>query len=141
MHLKQNHRIILASVMLAFLLFANVSSAAIVNCGGRDANGNPQADCTIGNLFQTIFRIINFLLSWAWLVATLVIVWAGWEMVNAGGNEEMVSKAKTSLTHGIIGFFLIMAAFVLINFVVSILTGSGVPRAGTLLDAFKLLGI
>jgi hypothetical protein len=61
-------------------------------------------------------------------------------MISAGGNEEEITKAKGTLSNAIIGFFLIMAAFVLINWIVSLLSGDGVPRIGALMQAFNLIG-
>jgi len=135
--MKPKIKIFISCLMLGLVL-ANFASAALVNCGGRGETGT-QPECGIGDLFLTVIRIIDFLLSWAWLVTIIFIVWAGWGMVTAGGNEEKISIAKSILSNAIIGFFLVMIAFVLLNFIVSILTGSGVPRAGALIDAFNLL--
>ncbi len=122
---------------------ANSASAAIVNCGRNlppDASEQTKKEnaCTIPKLLQMVANIINFLLSYAWLVATLVIVWAGWEMVNAGGNDEAITAAKTTLTNGIIGFALILMSFVILNFVVSIVTGEETFTMQKLLEAFQL---
>lgn len=57
-------------------------------------------------------------------------------MLNSGGNSENIEEAKTTFKQAVIGFFLIMASFVLINFVVGILFGSGQPRAGVFNDLF-----
>jgi hypothetical protein len=134
-------RIIFFSFLLAILFFANVSQAALVTCGGHNDDGTVQPACTIPDLIKTVLNIINFLLSWAWLVAVIFIVWAGWGMIGAGGNEEEVTKAKATLSNAIIGFFIIMASFVLVNWAVSLLTGNGIPRAGTLIQLFNLLNI
>lgn len=96
-------------------------------------------ECTLTDLLQLVLNIINFLLSWAWLIATLMIVWAGWGMINAGGNDEAISAAKTTLTNAIIGFALILMSFVLLNFVVSMVTGEGTFGTQKLLEAFDLV--
>ena len=57
-------------------------------------------------------------------------------MLDNGGNEESIATAKTSFKQAVIGFFLIMASFVLINFIVSILFGSGQPREGVFQEIF-----
>ena len=118
-----------------FLFAANYAQADLVKCGGPA----PEAPCTIPDLIKTVVAIINFLLSWAWLVSTLFIVWSGWNMLDTGGNEENIATAKTSFKQAVIGFFLIMASFVLINFIVSILFGSGQPRVGTFEEIFGKL--
>jgi hypothetical protein len=123
---------------------ATTEPRGIVTCGRHLPSDATEADkqaneCTIGRLFQMVFNIINLLLSWAWLVATIMIVWAGWGMVNAGGNEEAVSEAKTTLTNAIIGFFLVLASFVLLNFIVSLITGEGTLTSQKILEAFDLI--
>src|SRR5690606_10141431 len=129
-------KIIFVSVLAAFLLVGNFADAAIVNCGGTS---NHQNDCTIRDLINTVVAITNLLLSWAWLVSMLFIIWGGWQMVNSGGNQEQIAAGKTIFSQAIIGFFIIMISFVLINVVVGILTGDGQPRAGAWLEAFGLI--
>ena len=114
-----------------FLFAANYAQADLVKCGGPG-----ETPCTIPDLIKTVVGIINFLLSWAWLVSTLFIVWSGWNMLDNGGNEESIATAKTSFKQAVIGFFLIMASFVLVNFIVSILFGSGQPREGVFQEIF-----
>lgn len=135
--MKSKAKIFLACLLLS-LLMVNFASAALVNCGVKYEGGNSKP-CQIQDLVTTIMSIINFLLSWSALVAMLFIVWAGWNMIGAGGNEETVSTAKTIFKNAIIGFFMIMASFVLLNFIVGLLTGDGTIRAGALIDAFKLI--
>jgi hypothetical protein len=139
----KSKRIIFLSACLGLLLVANFSSAALINCGNNliDSNGqyNQQTfdsnACKMSDLFLSIKRIINFLLSWAWLVAVLFIAWAGWDMVNAGGNPQAIQKGKTGLSNAIIGFFLVIAAFLLLNMIVYFLTGTKF----TLRDIFNFL--
>lgn len=95
-------------------------------------------NCKISDLVQTVLNLINFLLSWSAIVAMVFIVWAGWQMIVAGGNSEAIEAGKTSLTNAIIGFFLIMTAFVLLNFVVALLTGDKKFGADALIEAYKL---
>lgn len=130
-------KFIILFTLLTFLLVGNFANAAIVNCGGTTNNPTP---CTIRNLIETVVAIINILLSWAWLVSTLFVVWGGWQMVTSGGNEEQITAGKTIFSQAIIGFFLVMASFILINFVVGILYNDGKGmRPGIWLEAFKLL--
>lgn len=136
--MKSKIKIALNLVLPLLLLFvANYAQADLVKCGGpSDPNG-----CTIPDLLKTIVAIINFMLSWAWLVSTLLIIWGGWGMLTSGGNAENIEGAKATFKQAVIGFFLIMASFVLINFIVAILFGSGQPTAGvfdTLFGQFNL---
>ena len=138
--------IIFSSAQLAFAQAAPQPEDpnGLVTCGRHlDSDATPaeikENECTLSDLLQTVVTLTNFLLSWAWLVATLVIVWAGWGMVNAGGNEEAVSAAKTTLTNGIIGFALILMSFVLLNFIVALVTGDSNFSGEKLIEAFRLV--
>lgn len=113
--------------MNLFFAVGITRAAGLVNCGGTG-----QTDCQIQDLVLLIQRIINFLLAWAWLVSVFLILWASWEMINAGGNQEGITKGKEGLKHAIIGFMLIMASYLLVNMVVSLLTGDGSPQVGGL---------
>lgn len=124
---------IFAIIFSGLFLFFNFAHAQLVNCGraGQEA-------CEILDLVFLVERIINFMLTWAWLISIVFILWGAWGMMTSGGNEEAVTKGKETLKHAIIGFCLIMAAYLLVNLAVSILTGQGDPRAGSF-DLIKSL--
>src|ERR1700733_5868579 len=103
--------------VILFLLIPAVSFAQIVGCGHNQAGEN-QNPCTIGDLIGTIKYIINFLLSWAWLVAIFLIVVSGFRMIIARGDTEAISSAKTSLNNAIMGFIIILLSFIILNLVV-----------------------
>jgi len=131
-------QILFVSVILVFLVVGNSADAAIINCGGG-LNHGVDNECTLTDLVQTVVGIINILLSWAWLVSMVFIVWGGWTMVNSGGNEETITAGKTIFSQAIIGFFLILISYLLINAVIGLLFGTGMPGAGSWLKAFDLL--
>ncbi|HTL39340.1 MAG TPA: hypothetical protein VL306_00805 [Methylomirabilota bacterium] len=136
--MKSKNKIIFLSLLLGLLLVSNVAHAALINCGGRGATGQ-QPDCQIGDIIVSIKNIINFLLSWAWLISTFLIVVSGFKMVFAAGNEEAISSAKTSLSHAIIGFIIIMLSFLIVNFVIGLLTGGGAFSPDALMGSFNLI--
>ncbi len=109
--------------LLVTLMFAasKVSAQArgLVGCGGTGPT-----ECKIGDLFLVVIALINYLLSLAGFVAMVFIVWAGWSMVVAGGNEEKIEGAKAAFSDAIIGFFLLLIAYLLIDAIINILSGS-----------------
>lgn len=134
--------IAISTMILALGLFALPAAAAIVNCGGYDANRAPQNPCGLGDLVQTVVNIINFLLAWAWIISMFFILWAAYTMIGSGGNEEEITKGKETFKHAILGFFLIMAAFLLINWVIAVLTAQDAAiTSDALWRAFNLLKI
>ena len=79
-----------------------------------------------------IGRIINVALSLLGIVATVLIVYAGFKWMTAGGNEENVKSAQKILMAAVIGLVIILAAFAISNFVLKSLytatAGVSYPR-------------
>jgi hypothetical protein len=74
------------------LVVANFAFAAIVNCGEYDAKGKLH-ECQIGDLILTINLIINTLLSWAGLVAILMVV-ISFNILGDGLRDALDPKTK-----------------------------------------------
>ena len=121
------------------LLAAHPASAALVNCGHYDSAGNLDK-CDIADLILTVVNIINFLLAWAWLLSMFFILWAAYTLIGSGGNEEAIAKGKGTFKNAIIGFFLIMAAYLLINWIIAALTGMPInTTTDALLKSFGII--
>jgi hypothetical protein len=117
---------ILGTLIIVVLLLADITYAA----GGLVRCGNPgMTACTIPDLFRVIINIINYLLGLAGFVAMIFIVWSGWNMVSAAGNEEKITHAKESLSNSIIGLFLVLIMYVLLNGIIVILSGYTLTEA------------
>ncbi len=108
-------------LLLVGFLFADVVYAqGLVGC---------KNDCTLTDLFLVVIRIINYLISLAGLVCMLFILWAGWNMITAGGNEEQIASAKQTLSNAVIGFFMVLVAFLLLDGILMIISGYGLQQA------------
>jgi hypothetical protein len=106
----------------------------IVQCGNDDNIKNntlaaPTNKCTLFDLFNTGIRIINLLILVAGVFAVIRIVIAGFAMVISAGNEEQLTAGKNGLTNALLGLFIVMAAYLAINTVFSLL----IPGGGTIL--------
>jgi hypothetical protein len=66
-----------------------------------------------------IINIINYLLVAAGGVALLFMVWGGIRMLLSGGNPEQVKTGKTTLYNALVGFVIVMAAYIIINLVLA----------------------
>lgn len=66
-----------------------------------------------------VTRIINVALGLLGIVATVLIVYAGFLWMTAGGNDDQVSKAKSILSASIIGLVIILSAYSISRFVLS----------------------
>jgi hypothetical protein len=116
--------LVLASLITTNLAYAQTQSGPtneddfrIVDCAnGRD-------NCTIRDLIGIVIKFINFAIGIAWLVAVFFVFWGSYGLATSYGNSEKIAGAKKTIQQGIIGFFLIMASFILINWLLIALGG------------------
>src|SRR3989338_7709720 len=67
---------------------------------------------TIGDLVN---RVVQFLIPLAALILLLVFIWAGYDYMMSQGNPEKLKSAQAKLTTGLIGFVLLMLAFLIVR--------------------------
>lgn len=63
-----------------------------------------------------VVKIINVVLQILGLLVTILIIFAGFQWMTAGGNEDKVKKARSTLTNAIIGLVIIMLAWSITRF-------------------------
>jgi hypothetical protein len=121
--MKSKTKLLFAVFILASLFVGQFASAAFVTCGGHNADGTIQKECELSDLILTVIHIINYLFALASFVAMVFIVWGAYGMITAGGDEEKISGSKTVFSQAVIGFFLVLVSFLLIDAIVSLLGG------------------
>ncbi len=67
----------------------------------------------------TIARIINVSLSILGTIVVVIILYAGFEWMTAGGSEDKVSSAKQRIGYAVVGLAIILSAYAISNFVVT----------------------
>ena len=83
---------------------------------------NSLGECNIekdDSLMTTITQIINVILGVLGLAAVVVIILGGVTYVTSEGDPGKVKKAKDTILYGIIGLFVALLAFAIINFVLT----------------------
>ena len=83
----------------------------------------------------TIAKIIRALLGFLGIVALCLVIYAGYLIMTAGGNEQKVETGKKILVNAIIGTAIILSSFAITQFIINRLaeaTGmvETAPRAG-----------
>jgi len=74
------------------------------------------APCGFNELMKLINNVITFLLfTIATPLAALVIVYAGWLYLSAGGSAENATKAKKILMNVVIGYIIALAAWLIVK--------------------------
>jgi hypothetical protein len=101
-------------------LSAPVASAAVENGGGTSRGlvtcGNVgQPDCDLCTLVQMVDRVLDFLFVLLTLAAVLMVMYAGFQLVMSQGNSGAMEKAKGMVGNIIIGFIIVLAAWLIID--------------------------
>jgi hypothetical protein len=142
-------KIILGSIILTFAL-ANVSQAALVNCGqnvnGKQTTGtntntagekNQSNDCTLSDLVNQIFRIVNFLIGSATVLAIGYVLYGGLRMIIARGDPKAYATAKSTMTFAVEGLIIVLLAYVIVDYAIVFISG-GKLDFKTLYQAFPI---
>ena len=119
--------LIFTSLFLSFFITVNVCLAATLKDAFDFNSGKPlDSAANVGAGFNTsigVNEIIGFIitsvLSLMGVVFLIMAIYAGYTWMMARGNEEMVEKAKNTLTNAIIGIVIVMAAYAISYFVLS----------------------
>ena len=68
---------------------------------------------------EAVISLISLLMTFLGIIAVIIILYGGFVWLTAAGNEDRVSSAKKIITAGVIGLIIILAAFLIVNFVVT----------------------
>ena len=83
----------------------------IIGTEGFDQTAAPNLTGTIGGIIRTILGLLGVIL-------VVIVVYAGFLWMTAGGDPEQVKKSKAWLTNAIIGLIIILAAYAITDFVI-----------------------
>lgn len=118
---------------LAILVLAPASQSLAVSSddywGGNDLKTYTRDNSGLGEAAdrdprQVAADIIKFILGFLGIIAVIIVLYAGFKWMTAGGNEENVSEAKKMLINGVIGLIIILSAYALTNFVINQIVGA-----------------
>jgi hypothetical protein len=125
--LKQKKLLLTAILLTAVFFSVPVYSQArgLVPCGGYKDDGTREAPCNVCDIFSAVAIATNWLIAAAGVYAVFQIVNAGFWLTISMGNEENITKWKNALSSAVIGFVLVMIAFIIVNTVVNYLLLSG----------------
>lgn len=123
-----------ASVVFAVFLFAaililtpgGVARAVEVGLEFGTATGLSTVD-----IRTYVGRIIRYFLSLLGIIAVMLMMYAGFIWMTAGGSEEKIKKAKAIMTNAVIGLVIITSAYAIVLFLFRALTGDLSPQGGS----------
>lgn len=74
---------------------------------GFGATGPPQG----GVLQRTVFKIINYVLSFLGIIFLILIIYGGFVWMTAAGNEQRVTQAKKIIGNAAIGLAIVLISY------------------------------
>ena len=89
--------------------------------GGLDKVGQAYGGGEPKDVRLIVALIINIILSFLGILALVLIFYAGFKWMTAGGNEDSVATAKRILIAGVIGLVIILASWGLTTYVLEAL--------------------
>jgi len=110
------------AVITGVLFFIRASNAQQADLGLQAVSstiGLPTTDIRV--IVANIIRIALGLLG---IIAVVLIIYAGFTWMTAGGNEEKIASAKKILINAVIGLIIILSSYALTSFIINKLIGA-----------------
>lgn len=133
---------VVAVFCVAFAVLAAPSAFAQITEAQQQVQQTAQAAGVGGttDLVQIIGRLINIFLGFLGVILLVLLLYAGFLWMTAGGNPEQVEKAKLYIRNAIIGLVIIASAFAITRFVLGLfegaITGGGIVGGGGIPGGF-----
>lgn len=71
---------------------------------------------------KIIPEIIKIILSFLGIIFLILIIIGGYQWMTAGGNEEVIKKARTRIINAVIGLAIVLLAYAITYFITAFLT-------------------
>jgi len=135
------YRIILFSFFFLFssLLFfvpSPLFAAGLIPCGRTIGTPAEQAPCTLCHIIVGGQRIISWGMSVMTVIAVVVIVAMGILYIVSTGDEQMMSTAKGGIKAALIGFAVMLSAWLIVMTVLRVMSAT-VPDLGISATGFS----
>lgn len=98
-------------------------SPTIGSAGGPTG---PIGPCSLCDGIIVMRNLITFGFELVFSISAGMIAWGAIRMMAAGGNEKTIGEAKSIMTSAIIGIAIAVAAWTIVNTVLSIFSTTGV---------------
>lgn len=88
-----------------------------------DPGSTFKTETELGDLSPIVVaaNILSLLLTLLGILLVLLILWAGFNWMTAGGNEEKVKNARQTLQRAIIGLLIVLASYGISKYVFEVL--------------------
>lgn len=100
------------------------STAAFAQAPTIKINAPTAVGTVNGDINQVIAFVINAIIVIAIILALIFLLWGGIRWVMSGGDKGKVDTARGTIVAAIVGLIIVILAYVIINAVLRILTGT-----------------
>lgn len=116
-----------AKILLSFIIITTVFSVVALSSVSAQNTILDNLDDTLagtelekggGDLKPLIGNIIQILLGFLGILAVILILYAGFLWMTAGGDSSKVDKAKQYIINATIGIVIILGAYILTSFII-----------------------
>ncbi|MBI2075178.1 MAG: hypothetical protein HYZ07_00530 [Candidatus Harrisonbacteria bacterium] len=83
--------------------------------------------CSICDLVKLANNVIGWLTRFSFALAIIAVAVGGYFLLVSGGSEERVKKGKQIITSAVIGLFIVLAAWAIVNTVLQVIIGARTP--------------
>lgn len=120
---SRNKKIFLFSLFLGLFFVGLIATAAVVFAQTPPDLGLEPVGQTLGlpdtDIRLIVARIIRVFLGLLGIIAVVLIIYAGFLWMTAGGNEDKVAQSKKILVNAAIGLAIILSSYAIVSFVMS----------------------
>ena len=130
----------IASLLIFIFVFALFTSVALPayaitivppECTGDQAGSNVN-NCGVSAMIKTLINVTNLILSLTGSAALAVFIYGGVLWIIAAGNQDLIKKGKDAIIAAVVGIFIVLGSFMIINFAVAALTGQSFGDTATI---------
>ena len=86
---------------------------------------NDSAGLANSDLTDVLGQIISTFLTLLGIIFLVLVLYAGWLWMTAGGDAKQVDKAKEIMIRAVVGLIILLAAYSISSFVISTLSTAG----------------
>ena len=122
--MKKIFKNIIVITMVAFLLAPVMALPAQAQIGMNFAGNFGLQNSSQSDPRDMAVDIVKYLMTFLGIIAVVIILLGGFKWMTAAGNEDKVAEAKKLIIAGVIGLIIVLAAFAIVQFVVTMTTNA-----------------
>jgi uncharacterized membrane protein (DUF485 family) len=96
--------------------------------GVKDEGGTLSLGCQLCNLIQLANKLIQFMTAFAFGIAVIFFLYAGYLIMWGGVSGESLTRGKSIARGTVIGLIIVLASWVVINTIFQTLVNQGVGK-------------